>query len=167
MENELSDLAIELGRALAAAGMSLVTAESCTGGLVAKLVTDISGSSQWFDRAFVTYTNQAKREMLGVSDKSLADHGAVSEQVVLQMASGALAASRAQIAVAITGVAGPTGGSREKPVGTIWFAWKYGSDSPVADRQLFSGDRQSIRQQAAEHAMRCVIERLAVFPNMK
>ncbi len=160
MENEIGDIAIELGQTLAAVGMSLVTAESCTGGLVAKLVTDIPGSSQWFDRAFVTYTNLAKREMLGVTEKSLADHGAVSEEVVLQMATGALAASRAQIAVAISGVAGPDGGSREKPVGTVWFAWAYGNESPVADRQIYSGDRQSIRQQAAEHAMRRVIERL-------
>jgi nicotinamide-nucleotide amidase len=157
MENELSDTAIELGQTLAAAGMSLVTAESCTGGLVAKLVTDIPGSSLWFDRAFITYTNQAKREMLGVTEKSLADYGAVSEQVVLQMASGALAASRAQIAVAISGVAGPDGGSVEKPVGTFWFAWAWGNESLIADRQFFSGDRQSIRQQAAEHAMRRVI----------
>ncbi len=160
IENDVNDLAVEFGRALAAAGLSLVTAESCTGGLVAKLVTDVAGSSSWFDRGFVTYTNRAKQEMLGVSKTSIADHGAVSEEVVRQMASGALAASRAQIAIATSGVAGPSGGSSEKPVGTVWFAWAYHGNSLVTDVQMFSGDRQGIRLRAAEHAMRRVIERL-------
>ncbi len=160
INNDVNDLAVEFGHVLAAAGMSLVTAESCTGGLVAKLVTDVAGSSGWFDRGFVTYTNRAKQEMLGVSKTSIADHGAVSEEVVRQMASGALAASRAQIAIATSGVAGPSGGSSEKPVGTVWFAWAYGGNSLVTDMQMFSGNRQGIRQRAAEHAMRSVIERL-------
>jgi len=160
IESEVDDLAIALGRALAAAGMSLVTAESCTGGLVAKLVTDVPGSSEWFDRGFVTYTNQAKQELLGVGESSIAEHGAVSEEVVRQMARGALAASRGQVAIATSGVAGPSGGSSEKPVGTVWFAWAYGSNSLVTDVQVFPGDRQGIRQLAAEHAMRRVIERL-------
>lgn len=162
MNNQLDDPAIELGQLLADTGLSLVTAESCTGGLVAKLITDVAGSSVWFDRAFVTYTNLAKQEMLGVSEAIIADYGAVSEETVRQMATGALAASRAQVAIAISGVAGPSGGSQEKPVGTVWFAWAYGDDSLVSERQLFTGDRQRIRQRAAEYAMRHVIERLRV-----
>jgi nicotinamide-nucleotide amidase len=160
MKNQLDDLAIELGQALAVTGLSLVTAESCTGGLVATRVTDVAGCSDWFDRAFITYTNLAKQEMLGVSEACIDEHGAVSEETVRQMATGALAASRAQVAIAISGVAGPSGGSEDKPVGTVWFAWAYGDDSLVSERQLFGGDRKNIRQQAAAYAMRRVIERL-------
>ena len=161
IENELHTLSVELGEVLAASGKMLVTAESCTGGLVAKSVTDVAGSSGWFDRAFVTYTNAAKNEMLGVSMAMIDKHGAVSEPVVRQMVSGALSASRAQIAVAISGVAGPGGGSEDKPVGTVWFAWAYGARDYEAERMLFDGDREQVREQAAAHAIRRIINRLS------
>lgn len=175
MDKETDNIAVEFGRQLLAAGASLITAESCTGGLLAKRVTDVAGSSAWFDRAFISYTNEAKREMLAVNEASIAEYGAVSDAVVREMAAGALAASsavnsQAQIAIAISGVAGPSGGSEEKPVGTVWFAWAYagglsGSGIPAGEslfteRCLFAGDREYIRHQAAEHAMRRVIERL-------
>ncbi len=160
-KNTEDGIAIRLGRALLAAGKSLATAESCTGGLVAKMVTDVAGSSGWFDRAFITYTNEAKHEMLGVPIDVISENGAVSEPVVREMAAGALASSHAQISVAISGVAGPGGGSEEKPVGTVWFAWAFGDDECLAERVHFAGDRESIREQAALHAMRRIINRLA------
>lgn len=116
-------LANQLGDALAKQQWVATTAESCTGGGVATAITDIAGSSQWFDRAFITYSNEAKMQMLGVQAETLANHGAVSEPVVEQMAEGALTNSLADISVAISGIAGPTGGTEEKPVGTVWFAW--------------------------------------------
>ena len=116
-------LAIDVGRALAVRKWTLATAESCTGGLVAGAITDIAGSSGWFDRGFVTYSNEAKVDLLGVRPETLARFGAVSEATVREMAAGALGRSRADIAVAVTGVAGPAGGTPEKPVGLVWFAW--------------------------------------------
>ena len=160
MSEGVNEIAVELGCVLLDNGASLVTAESCTGGLVAKLMTDVAGSSAWFDRAFITYTHQAKQDMLAVSRASIAEHGAVSKPVVQQMAAGALAASDAQISIAISGVAGPSGGSSAKPIGTVWFAWGYNSELIIAERRLFDGDRQHIRQCAAEHAMSRVIEHL-------
>ena len=120
---DLHALSTDVGQALHRRGWMLATAESCTGGWIAKSMTDVPGSSAWFDRGFVTYTNEAKREMLGVSAESLNAYGAVSEQVARQMTAGALRASRADVVVAVTGVAGPSGGSPTKPVGTVWFAW--------------------------------------------
>jgi nicotinamide-nucleotide amidase len=126
--------------------LKLVTAESCTGGLVAATLTAISGSSDVVDRAFITYSNEAKREMLGVSWDALMGHGAVSEQVARAMAAGALARSDADLAVSVTGVAGPGGGSAEKPVGLVYFAALRSDGEPIAERHVFPGDRDTIRR---------------------
>jgi nicotinamide-nucleotide amidase len=147
-------LAEQVGAALAARGWMLATAESCTGGWVAKVVTDIAGSSTWFDRGFVTYSNGAKQDMLGVPAALLEAHGAVSEPVVRAMAEGALARSGAHVSVAISGIAGPGGGSPEKPVGMVWFAWGVRGAGTVAVLEHFSGDRNAIREQSVERALR-------------
>ena len=122
-DSELMQLSEQVGQALKARGATVTTAESCTGGWVAKVITDIAGSSAWFERGFVTYSNEAKAQMIGVREETLAQHGAVSEPVVVEMAIGALKAARADYAVSISGIAGPDGGSEEKPVGTVWMAW--------------------------------------------
>jgi nicotinamide-nucleotide amidase len=141
-------------------GLMLATAESCTGGWVAQLVTSVPGSSQWFDRGFVTYSNSAKQEMLGVSAAVLEQHGAVSEQTVAAMVSGALSHSHAQVALAISGVAGPAGGSLEKPVGTVCLAWGM-TDQPVVTRRLqLPGERQEVRRQAVVLALNGLLELL-------
>nr|WP_315480665.1 CinA family protein [uncultured Rhodoferax sp.] len=130
----------------------LATAESCTGGLIAGACTDLAGSSAWFERGFVTYSNAAKTEQLGVDAALIATHGAVSEPVVRAMVQGALQHSRAQVAVAVTGVAGPTGGSADKPVGTVWFGWA----TPAGLRsevQHFAGDRAAVRAATVHHAL--------------
>jgi len=149
----LHELARVLGDYLLVRHMTLVTAESCTGGMVAQAITSISGSSHWFDRGFVTYSNDAKQEMLGVSSQSLVLFGAVSEPVALEMAQGALLHSRADCSIAITGVAGPTGGTVEKPVGTVWTAWADRYGSVRAQQGFFEGDRETIRLQAAIMAL--------------
>jgi len=133
----------------------LATAESCTGGLIAAACTDRAGSSAWFERGFVTYSNAAKTELLGVDAALIDAHGAVSEAVVRAMATGALAHSRAQVAVAVTGVAGPAGGSADKPVGTVWFGWAtpWGVSSAV---QHFTGDRAAVRAATVRHALQCL-----------
>ena len=130
----------------------LTTAESCTGGLIAAACTDLAGSSNWFERGFVSYSNAAKTELLGVDAALIEQHGAVSEAVVRAMATGALAHSHAQVAVAVTGVAGPSGGSPEKPVGTVWFGWAWpgGTHSEVCH---FDGDRAAVRQATLRHAL--------------
>jgi nicotinamide-nucleotide amidase len=133
-------------------GWMLATAESCTGGLIASACTDLAGSSAWFDRGFVTYSNAAKVEQLGVDAALIAQHGAVSEPVALAMASGALAHSAAQCAIAVTGIAGPGGGSAAKPVGTVWFAWAW-PGGLRAGMQCFDGDRAAVRAQATAHAL--------------
>jgi nicotinamide-nucleotide amidase len=143
----------------------LATAESCTGGLIAAHCTELAGSSAWFDRGFVTYSNEAKTEQLGVSAQLIARHGAVSEEVVRAMASGALAHSRADIAVAVTGVAGPSGGSEAKPVGTVWLAWAERGARPEnvtvhAQRMWFPGDRRAVRGATVAHALAGVRNRL-------
>ena len=135
----------------------IATAESCTGGLIAGACTEVSGSSAWFDRGFVTYSNNAKQLMLGVTDAVLQTHGAVSEATVIAMAEGAVARSDANIAVSVSGVAGPTGGSAEKPVGTVWIACTGDGFASVASRFVFAGDRQSVRQQAVENAVQLLI----------
>jgi nicotinamide-nucleotide amidase len=157
-DEPLYSLARELGEALSVAGLMMATAESCTGGWVAACVTDIAGSSGWFDRGFVTYSNEAKAESLGVPAELIAEHGAVSEAVVRAMASGALARSRAQVAVAISGIAGPGGGSPEKPVGTVWLAWQRAGRESVSRREVFPGDRREVRRQAVECALRGLLE---------
>ena len=151
-------------------GWMLATAESCTGGMVAARCTDLAGSSQWFERGMVTYSNEAKHELLGVDMALIESHGAVSEEVARAMAVGALRHSRAQVSVAITGIAGPTGGSATKPVGTVWFAWAAPSDSgPTlgadtafvrAECRRFDGDRAAIRRASADHAIRGLLEML-------
>lgn len=146
-----------LGELLLARGKFAVTAESCTGGLIAGALTSVVGSSRWFDRGWVTYTNQAKVQQLGVAEQTLRDSGAVSEQVVRQMAAGALAmAPDATLSMAVTGIAGPGGGSADKPVGLVWFGFALRSDDDVlvlATHQVFDGDRQQVRQATVEFAL--------------
>ena len=155
---QLEQLARKTGLLLQARGLSLATAESCTGGWIAKLMTDIPGSSHWFERGFVTYSNAAKTDLLGVRRDSLALFGAVSEQVALQMAEGALMRSRADVSVAVTGVAGPGGGTALKPVGTVWLAWASG-DKLFAERRWFPGDREQVRRQTVA----CALQGIEVF----
>ena len=151
--DELTALAARIGEALKRRGLMLATAESCTGGWVAQACTAIAGSSDWFERGFVTYSNRAKEEMLGVPADLISKHGAVSEPVVRVMADGALIYSHAEVAVAITGIAGPSGGTPDKPVGTVWFAWARKGSSTYAARQQFSGDREAVRLQSVLQAL--------------
>ena len=155
----MNDLAKKVGRRLRAAGAMLVTAESCTGGWVSEVVTSVSGSSRWFERGFVTYSDAAKRQMLGVRKKTLRKHGAVSQETAREMAKGALKRSRGSIAVAVTGVAGPTGGSAAKPVGTVCFAFVTPKRA-LSETQHFKGDRESVRQQSVVRALEGVLELL-------
>jgi nicotinamide-nucleotide amidase len=161
MSDTLTTLATLLGTRLKEKGLTLATAESCTGGWVAQAITSVSGSSDWFDRGFVTYSNDAKREMLGVRGDTLERHGAVSEETAREMAAGALAASRAQVALAITGVAGPTGGTPQKPVGMVCFAWTRRGGSVESATKYFDGDREAVRRQSVVFALQGVLERLA------
>jgi nicotinamide-nucleotide amidase len=156
-DGALGALAEKSGRLLLAARLRVATAESCTGGWVAKCLTDIAGSSQWFERGYVTYSNLAKEQSIGVAASVIETFGAVSRPAVEQMAAGALHASGADIAVAITGIAGPDGGSADKPVGLVWFALAQRAGAPVAEQQLFSGDREAIRRAAVACALRLVI----------
>ena len=149
----------DLAHALIARGWCLATAESCTGGLVSAACTELSGSSEWFERGFVTYSNAAKTEMLGVSAALIEAHGAVSEPVARAMAEGALRHSSAQVALSITGVAGPTGGSADKPVGTVCFAWAT-PERVFSERLHLSGDRAAVRQAATQHALIGLLQRL-------
>lgn len=153
-------LAEELGAALKARGLMLALAESCTGGMVAEAVTSVAGSSAWFDRGFVTYSNQAKVDMLNVLPETLEKYGAVSEQVAIEMAQGALKNSLAQITGSITGIAGPDGGSAEKPVGTVCFAWAETNKPILVTTKHFDGNREAVRQQAAITLIAGLIERL-------
>jgi len=154
---ELYALAAQAGRALLAAGLRVVTAESCTGGGVAAALTDVAGSSQWFERGYVTYSNEAKQQDLGVSPAILAQHGAVSAEVVAQMAAGALQESGAQLAIAISGIAGPDGGTPAKPVGLVWFALARRAGPGRTLRQQFPGDRAAVRLGAVQSALRLII----------
>jgi nicotinamide-nucleotide amidase len=156
----MNRLAAQLGVALQAHGMMLATAESCTGGGVASAVTDIAGSSAWFERGFVTYSNQAKMDMLGVPSDVLARYGAVSEATVRGMVAGALSHSQAQIALAVSGIAGPGGGTQEKPVGTLWFAWGVKDGEIVTRLHQLNGSRTEIREQSVRIALQGVIELL-------
>ena len=159
-QRRLEALAGRLGAMLGNQQLKLVTAESCTGGWVAQSLTAIAGSSAWFDRGFVTYSNEAKQEMLGVPPDMLAEHGAVSQPVAVAMAEGALRNSRADWAVAITGIAGPTGGSPQKPVGTVCFAWGCRDGRIVTSTRHFPGSREDVRAQSVEHALSGLIERM-------
>lgn len=140
-------------------GWLLATAESCTGGLISAACTDLAGSSNWFERGFVTYSNQAKTELLGVDAALIAAHGAVSEEVARAMAAGAISHSQAQVAVAVTGVAGPTGGNRAKPVGTVWFGFMVAGQCS-SEVQHFDGDRAAVRLATVQHALQRLVELL-------
>jgi nicotinamide-nucleotide amidase len=150
-------LARKVGERLKVARAKLVTAESCTGGWAAQVVTSVAGSSAWFERGFVTYSNEAKRELLGVQENTLRAHGAVSEETAREMAQGALMRGKGTVALAVTGVAGPGGGSPGKPVGTVCFAWA-SARSVRSETQQFSGDRESVRRQSVVHALEGVLQ---------
>ena len=153
------ELVLTLARELKSRGLMMATAESCTGGLIAGACTDVSGSSDWFERGFVTYSNAAKTELLGVPAELIAQHGAVSEPVARAMAAGARAHSPAQVALAVTGVAGPTGGSADKPVGTVWFGWATPAGT-FTEHQRFDGDRAAVRAATVRHALAGLLQRL-------
>lgn len=157
---DLTALATELGHLLQQRGLMLATAESCTGGGIAESVTRIAGSSAWFDCAFVTYSYEAKTAMLGVQRDTLVDCGAVSEETVQEMAEGAIARSRAQVAVAVTGIAGPNGGLPDKPVGTVWFCWKLPKKPMISEVCHFSGGRDAVRHQTIAHALSQLLHNL-------
>jgi nicotinamide-nucleotide amidase len=150
----------QLAQALRARGWMLATAESCTGGLIAAACTDLAGSSEWFERGFVTYSNEAKTELLGVDPALIDAHGAVSEVVARAMAFGAVRHSRAQVSVAVTGVAGPGGGSKDKPVGTVWFGFIV-DGLLTSESRRFDGDRAAVRQATVRHALQRLAELLA------
>ncbi len=152
-------LVTQLAQALTGRGWMMTTAESCTGGLIAGACTELAGSSLWFDRGVVTYSNEAKVDLLGVPAELIAQHGAVSEPVAMAMAQGALARSKAQIAVAVTGVAGPGGGSPDKPVGTVWLAWACHDGLVQAERHVFGGDRAAVRSATVRCALQGVLHR--------
>jgi len=164
MNERLTDAALAkivaaLSEKLLRRRLSLATAESCTGGWIAKCCTDRAGSSAWFERGFVTYSNRAKSELLGVAAQVLEEAGAVSEIVARQMAAGAVNRSAAAVSVAVTGIAGPDGGSADKPVGTVWFGWSV-EDALSTDCRVFDGDREDVRRQAVAHALNGLIDRL-------
>ncbi len=150
---------IQISTTLLARGWMLATAESCTGGMIAAACTDLAGSSQWFERGFVTYSNEAKAEMLAVPPGLIEEHGAVSESVARAMADGALAHSRAQVSLAVTGIAGPTGGTEAKPVGTVWFAWCVDGETH-SEMQHFAGDRAAVRMATVRYALKRLLSLL-------
>jgi nicotinamide-nucleotide amidase len=157
----MTDSRWELAEILQKKGWMMASAESCTGGLIAGACTDLSGSSNWFERGFVTYSNAAKTEMLGVDAALIEAHGAVSEAVARAMATGALRHSHAQVSVAVTGVAGPTGGSLDKPVGTVWFGWCV-AETSTSEMHRFAGDRAAVRLQTVQLALTRLVELLDV-----
>lgn len=159
-DTQLSGLAVQVAQALTVRHWMVATVESCTGGWVAQTLTAISGSSAWFDRGLVTYSNESKQDLVGVRDDTLERFGAVSEETAREMAAGLLAESRAQATLAITGVAGPTGGTPEKPVGMVCFAWAIGDDTVETRTQHFKGDREAIRRQAVIAALQGLLSRL-------
>ena len=151
---QLHALATAVGERLRAHHDHLVTAESCTGGWIAKTVTDIAGSSDWFDCGMAAYSYEAKQALLGVRPHTLETHGAVSRETAIEMVSGALVNSGASVAVAVTGIAGPGGGTEDKPVGTVWIAWKRRGGYPNAEAFHFAGDREAVRRQTVAAALR-------------
>ncbi len=156
----LRELAQRVGESLQSHGLMLVTAESCTGGWIAKTVTDTAGSSEWFDCGLAAYSYEAKQALLGVRPQTLEKHGAVSRETVLEMVSGALSHSGGTIAVAVTGIAGPGGGTHDKPVGTVWIGWKRRGGDPRAEVFHFDGDREAVRRQTVAAALQG-LERLS------
>lgn len=161
MNRNIEQLTRELAAQLSQNARKICTAESCTGGLMAKTFTDLAGSSEWFDRGFVTYSNQAKMDMLGVKAKTLDTYGAVSEEVAGEMVEGALNHSEAQVAISVTGIAGPGGGSELKPVGLVWFGFAVG-ERVVTRKRVFEGDREQIRASSLEYALNQVHELLQI-----
>ncbi|MHB1429649.1 MAG: CinA family protein [Rhodocyclaceae bacterium] len=164
MDSELVELSAALGRICLERGLVVATAESCTGGWAAEVITHTAGSSAWFDRGFVTYANAAKADMLGVRLITIETFGAVSLETAGEMAAGALTNSNAMISLAITGIAGPAGGSQEKPVGTVCFGWCLKNQVPSCERRLFEGDREAVRRQSVIHALSGLIERARNMP---
>ena len=158
-QSSLEVLATEVGQLLRANGQQLTTAESCTGGWVAQCLTSVAGSSDWFERGFVTYSNAAKHEMLGVGIDILARHGAVSEATAIAMAEGALRNSHADWALSITGIAGPGGGSPEKPVGTVCFSWAATDGRVEVETSYFAGDRENVRKQSVVYSLQGILRR--------
>ena len=159
----MARLVEEVAAALLARGWMLATAESCTGGLIAAACTDLAGSSNWFERGFVSYSNAAKTELLGVDAARIARHGAVSEPVARAMAQGALQHSQAQCARAVTGIAGPGGGSADKPVGTVWFAWAT-TGGVRSEMQRFDGDRAQVRSATVQHSLAVLLSLAQATP---
>lgn len=157
MTTSINQTSVELAARLKSRNIVIATAESCTGGWVSEAITAVSGSSAWFDRGFVTYSNAAKQEMLGVQQSTLEKYGAVSEETAREMASGAIRQSQADVSVSITGIAGPDGGTTEKPVGTVWFAWA-SQQKTAAVCHVLSGDRQQVRKQAVLIALQGLME---------
>jgi len=152
-DKKLSLIVEQLAELLIKRNKKLTIAESCTGGWIAKVLTDLAGSSAWFERGFVTYSNQAKHEMLGVADTTLENFGAVSEETVAEMVAGALKNSHADFSLSVSGIAGPGGGSDDKPVGLVWFAWAARDAVLLSEQQIFTGDRDAVREQAVIHAL--------------
>ena len=159
MDPALLDVITRLAARLRERGWTMASAESCTGGLIAAACTELAGSSDWFERGFVTYSNEAKTDLLGVAPELIRDHGAVSEAVARAMAGGAVTHSLARCALAVTGVAGPTGGTPDKPVGTVWFGWSTPA-GVFAERQRFNGDRAAVRRASVAHALGGLLQRL-------
>ncbi|MEI7377756.1 nicotinamide-nucleotide amidase [Dickeya chrysanthemi] len=158
-ETDILRLSEQLGERLKARQAKITCAESCTGGWLAKAITDVAGSSAWFDYGFVTYSNQAKQMLIGVQEKTLAEFGAVSREVVAEMATGALSRAGADIAVSVSGIAGPDGGSPDKPVGTVWFGFSDKAGNIITQRMQFEGDRRDVRLQAVAFALQTLLER--------
>lgn len=159
-DSALNAVAVTLGAALKQRGLMLTTAESCTGGWVAQAITGVAGSSEWFERGFVTYTNTAKQEMLGVAGSSLEQFGAVSEEVVREMAKGALEHSHAEVSLSVSGIAGPGGGTPLKPVGTVCLGWAAKGEPALSRALHFSGDREEIRRQAVYASLQGLLDYL-------
>ena len=163
IQQDLEILAGQVGSLLQANGQKLATAESCTGGWVAQCLTAIAGSSNWFERGFVTYSNEAKQEMLGIDAQALLTHGAVSEATAGAMANGALRHSRADWALSITGIAGPSGGSADKPVGMVCFGWAGPDSLTEVETRIFSGNREAVRSQSVAHALGGLLKRASAL----
>jgi nicotinamide-nucleotide amidase len=164
MDSDLVELSAAIGAVCLARKLTIATAESCTGGWAAQVITHTPGSSAWFERGFITYTNAAKADMLGVPMNTIEAFGAVSLETAMAMAAGALQHSNALISLSITGIAGPTGASPDKPVGTVCFAWSGKNSTPSCERRLFNGDRESIRRQSVLHALSGLLDRARNMP---
>jgi nicotinamide-nucleotide amidase len=164
MKDSIANLATQLGQVLLSKNWQISCAESCTGGGIAYAITSTAGSSAWFNRSFVTYSNEAKRQLLNVKTATLEQYGAVSRQTVLEMASGTAKVAAANVALSVSGIAGPDGGSEEKPVGTVWFGFCVG-DVLISEKVVFSGDRGQVREQAIEHSLSKALQLLAEVGN--